>query len=338
MKLTPRQEQLYAALSGLDEQYVDEALNSGKHTALPILRRAAAIAALLALIIGLSAILPVDSSQPIFFTTVNASDDLDTSITITANLLPEYSTYSGHIIDSLPTSWMDMELFLIQVAIEHADEDFLTSSYVSVEYNETTITDDTLTDQLYISFSDDDNNSLCKIYGWAQDISVNQLIFTINVYHTDNNVETLICKQQINVHYFNNRLIINEEVSKSASKKWTINLLSTEELVDLILQDTDPPLYIALSSAEQMLSTTHVHYAEIIAILDTRDDAASTILSKLLETVGNHTQVDNPSGKSNQIHALTILLVNDYFYQLTEEEISLLNQFLQIDSTQLVIN
>lgn len=52
MKLTPQQEQLYAALSDLDEQYVAEALTSGKRSALPILYRVSAIAATIILIIS----------------------------------------------------------------------------------------------------------------------------------------------------------------------------------------------------------------------------------------------------------------------------------------------
>lgn len=318
MKLTPQQEQLYAALSGLDEQYVAEALTSGKRSALPILYRVSALAALLALVIGIFALFPSSDSQPFFVSTVHA-DQNGNVITLSAIRIQEDTPIDKEVQAFLTETWPNFDLFCISVQMDGADADYLANSFATVEYDDKILTSDCQTDHFAVYFPEDPtDNVLCMIYGWAEDLSIGKLNFTVNVLHTEDNSQELLYTMPLSVYYYNNKLGVNGNYSKNnTSISICTNLLSTEELVNSILnaRGKDRPMY-ALSSGDPYDSYREAvdYFDHVLAVLDTRDDATEIMLQKMTEYNNLPYEIIRTDMVHYHITYRTIHLILEYRY------------------------
>lgn len=337
MKLTQHQEQLYDAVTGIDEKLVAEAL-AAPRAKRNLVKRIAAVAALFAIIIGSIALLNSLDNDPIFSLSVQADDDLDTTITITADAVPEYAANSGHVKDSLSETWHNYDLFSIKIGMYNVTREYLESTYVTVNYAGEEITAAAETPQLNVRYpeiasqSNATESTICEIYGWATDLTDGRLEFTVSIYHREDGQEVLLYKQPFDIYYDSGLLGINGKFNKSSDDiSWSVNLMSTEELVNVIAEDENPPMYHVQSNLDPMNTNqlTRSHYADILAVLDTRDDAAQAILNQFQE----FDQMNIEELKADlicnmeRVIALTNLLEVDYYDQLTVDEFALFETY-----------
>ena len=313
--MTQKQKAILEATSGIRDTYIEEAATKqfrshhwGYKTA---------IAAVLAFVLLCMFLLPNESSAPLFSVSVMADDTLNVTIIMTAELLEE-------IPAELNSNWQEREVFCVEIRMQGASQEYLNASQVTVEYDGNNVTQSATFAQLDIRFPEMQNSEvLCRIYGWAKDMEETTLNFTVTVSNTMDESNTVLCEQPFRAFYNRNRLIVNCEVTNNT--KWYFELASTERLLDMILKDGDSPMFLLQSqgTAEHFLDLTRRWYAEIVAVLDTREDAGSAILKKL-QQIYKMDEHEYTAKYANQEgpYVLLLLLQGSYYDQLTEEEIA----------------
>lgn len=304
MNLTARQEALYQALGNIDDAYLDEAICASRYHTPHLIKRLCAIAAVIAIIITCFALTPA-KGKPLFTTTVHASDDMDTVFTMTATAVDEY-------IDSLPQTWSDKELFCIELYVDYPAERPFESLYAAVSYMGDLITDAYTGDHLVISYPKDEQTGLlCRIYGWAERIDVSTLNFNVLIFQSTGETEdTLLCSQPFKVYHsqISGQLVINQNAAGSGIREWTFCLMSTEQLVDWIVNDDTQHPFLLFSNADGWKDYIHNHYSSVLPVLSTREDAATIMLSKAKEIKTN----DFTSKYATL--AVLVQLLNEYPY------------------------
>lgn len=312
---------IFDALNGIDPALIEEAAQNRTAPRTRLLRFAAA-AAVLAVLLTCLFFLPDGKSEPLFFVSVKADDQLNIIVTMTAQAVED-------LPEGLDPSWEKQEVFCVEVRMDNALPEYLAASKVTVEYMGRNVTDNAAWQQLSVQFPEDNSDgTLCRIYGWASNSEEARLNFTVTVSNTADGVETLLCAQPFRAFYNRNSLIVNREITNAES--WTMELMSTEQLIEKILKDPDSPMFTALStsSSEDKHDLTRRWYTEIVAVLDTRDDVGHEILNKLQEFRSYESkeeyskQYSNPEGD----YILILLLQGSYFDQLTEEEVAQYDQ------------
>lgn len=318
MTLTKRQERLYEALIDIDPCYVAEALERDKPVVGLWCRRLAVVAAVLALLIAGAFWLPSGKAEPLFFVSVMANDELNVTVTMTAQMAED-------LPEDLADAWQDREVFCVEIRMEGAPPEYLAASSVTVEYEGRNVTKSATWEQLSIQVPEDSSDgTLCRIYGWARDMSEDKLNFTVTVSNTTDGAETILCSQPFEAFYkanSDNHLIVNHILTVDGEYSVTMEIMSTEELVDVICEDENAPPFGLFASHDNYVRYTENYYEGVLAVLRTRDNAASVMIKKLQDLEKEAEKEPQSTDNIFGVYAICTILNDEYYKkQLSKEE------------------
>lgn len=137
MMLSKKQTNLYEAVSNIDSKFIDETLSAPIRFTPGIVKRIAAVAAAIALLLTLLIPGMQDSHRsPIFAVQASASYGSDTTIKIDAgSVAPDSPLLSSHPKDNLSADWRDKDLFYLRIFMDCYTEADYDNTVVIIEYD-----------------------------------------------------------------------------------------------------------------------------------------------------------------------------------------------------------
>lgn len=325
MKLTPRQEALYEAITDLDPKYVEQAASPKKSRPSATLKRLIAVAAMVAIVIG-CLLFPwqILNQMPILSFTVSAADMENNAakITIEPSIVDPYVANIGHPRGTLPDEWHYKDLFCIKIKMENFNVEYSNRVFAEIEYNGQTYSQSANDDNLVFQFPENklvqfSHKTFCTIYGWTDGI----LNFTVNVYHQTNDEKTVLLSHSFDISRKSNYVINGKYLTLNVDP--ALYFKTTNQIIDDIIEKENLPMLGIFSTAYGEREYIFHKYSDEINILYQRKNAKNAIIRRIYVLMAKGIALNdmNPS----QITALMNLLTAEVFLeQLTELDIYLL--------------
>lgn len=318
--MTPQQENIYHGLTGIDDTYLKEADACPRSQATTIFKRAAAVAAVIALILAGLIFFPIGQDTVLFSTTVQAAE-MDAGIHVEVEIMDMNAPFNNHSRYHLDSQWRNYQLFSIFVQTNGLTDEQLKNTYAVIDFQDELYTVDSDTENLAIRFPVNDQDKvstdwLCKIYGWTKD----SLSFTVSIYHTFDGKDSTLYSRNFYVQQEESYII--NGISAKPNIDPVLKLKSTNQLINEIMEDKDLPLPFIFSNPGQYESSLFRQYSDYLTVLYTRKNASRTMLNELKEIMASESYKESWLSNAAQTSALVAFISSDIFLsQLTASEL-----------------
>ena len=325
MKLTPHQEAFYDAVTGLDAKFVEEAAQPAKLLYMPTVKRLAAAAAMIAILLS-CLIFPWEilNRMPILSFTVSAADMENNAakITIESSIVDPYVANINHPRVFLPEEWHYKDLFCIKIKMENFNVEYSNRVFTEIEYNGQIYTQSANDDNLAFQFPENKHvqfthKTFCTVYGWTDDA----LNFTVTVYHQFNDEKTVLLTHSFDIVQKNNYVINGKNLTLNVDP--ALYFKTTDQIIDDIIVTEELPMLGLSSSAFGNRQYIFSHYSEEINVLYQRKNAKDAIIRKIYMLMIKGVALGDMN--ASQINALIDILTAEVFLeQLTDWDIYVL--------------
>ena len=328
------EQDIVTALGGISDEKLADAMTvyERKKKKRPILYRVAAMAAMVAILIGcFSFPWNMFEKHSIFTFTVSAAEmeNKEARIVIETSIVEPYVSGIDHPKDWLPDSWHDKELFCVKIRTENFTEEYSDRVYAEIEYNNSFYAENTTTTNLsfqfpYNKFDLFRYRTLCTVYGWTE----TDTSFTITVYDQKEDGKNVLFQETFDITLDKNYVI--NGATANAYVDPSLHFKTTAQIVDQIINDEDLPFPLIQAGVGDYRKSIFSMYAEEISVLYQRGNAKNVIINKMIEVEKLQKET---TGKEHRIawiqsFALKEILAADIIWaQLDSKDLVILEEY-----------
>lgn len=323
MTLSKQQATLYEAVSNIDSKYIEETVTAPIRFTPGIVKRIAAIAAIIALLLTLLIPGMQDSHRsPIFAVQANASYGSDTTIKINGGAVtPDSPLLSSHPKDNLSADWRDKDLFYLRIFMNcHTEADY-DNTVVIIEYDRKRVELDS--DDTHIDIQPRSGRSwtgadilLYTVYGWFDKTTT----LTVNFYTKTPDGLVPLHKQTMIIGYDK-----GYRINGASAPQIT---LSTSALLHKMVDSADWWDWAVHSNLDLPWEYWMSEYEAELIELQNREDAIDVMLEEISSLVFQLAETDpEPTERIDinfRVNLIAFLLSLDTFQnQMSAEESAL---------------